>query len=674
MVLGRWLAHRTSAAQASILACCSGAMVASKRHGSSVAGTFYAENDLHPGDPSRMQETRAEVIIKPQHTLLDLWEQAITVHPLRRFLGTKMWVRGRLGYIWSTYESIAAEVDAMRTLLAKIGIVRGARVVVISENRYEWIVVHLATLQLGGQFVCLSTNVTPTEARAVVKATQAIVMFVETMSSYNAVKQWPGEVGSLQHVYCFEDQSSEASYAIVISLAGSVEQKAPKATGITAEDTAVIMFTAGTTGPPKGVMLSHKNLVANVSSIHGQLGEAVTASDMFMSLCPWTVAGALTGEFYQCLIKGAQLCIPPEIVEGFQDLPLVSPSIITSVALPFQRAYANIVDDVTNRGSLSRDLTKFTIGRITENRIMLKKPGRILSTASNVFLGKFKKQFGSDLRIVVVMGMPLTKDQAEILADLDVFVVNTYGCVEAGGLIATDIDVPSKLKILPGVEVRIVNNNNEIVAPGDLGEVLVEAPHAMQGYFDIHIDPEESKNAVVAYGARSFVRTGDYGSQTGGWLTIKGHKDILITLSGGKVIDPLEVEATIVKSPFIRQIFTFGDGRPYMVALVVANSKTIASHLKKAERRDGTPIASEREKAECIRAEIRRCGTSLPPRAHIRRFALVEEFTLANGFITSKHGYAREKIERHFVHYLNALYDETPKFFGHAVDDYDDLF
>lgn len=649
-------------------------VVTSKRWGTNVAGSFYVENDTAPEDMSRFGEQGIEVIIKPQSTLLDLWDQAFRAYSSRRFIGTKMWVRGKLGYIWSTYESMCTEMDAMRTLLAKMGIAKGSRVIVISENRYEWVVVHVATLQLGGQFVCLPTNVTPEEARAVVNATQAKVLFVETMSSYNAVRQWAGEVGALEHVYCFEDQNGEGSYAVAVNVAGSVEEKAPKATNITAEDTAMIMFTAGTTGSPKGVMLSHKNLVANVSSIHGQLGEAVTPNDMFMSLCPWTVAGAMTTELYQCLCKGAQLCIPPELTEGFQDLPFVCPSIIVSVAQPFQRAYANIVDDVTNRGGISRDLTKFTLGRINENRIMLQKPGRVLNSASSFFLGKFKRQFGEQLRIVIVIGHPLTKDQAEILADLDVFAVNTYGCLEAGGLIATDIDVPSKLKLLPGLEVRIVNDKAEIVAPGDIGEVLVEAPHAMQGYFDIHINPDEAKNAVVAYGARSFVRTGDYGAQTGGWITIKGHKDVLINLTGGKVIDPLEIEATLTKSPFVRQVFVFGDGRPYLVALVVANSKTIASHLKKAERRDGLPIASEREKAECIRADIRRCSTNLPPRAQVRRFAIVDEFTLANGFVTCKYGYARDKIERHYVNYLNALYDETPKFFGYAVDDYDDLF
>jgi long-chain acyl-CoA synthetase len=649
-------------------------ILVSRRHGTNVAGSFYTENDASPGDKSSFPDQQFEVTIKPQSTLLDLWDQATRSFSNRRFIGTKMWVRGKLGYIWTTYESMGAEIDAMRTLLFKIGVSKGSRVIVISENRYEWVVVHVATLQLGGQFVCLPTNVTPEEARAVVNATQAKVLFVETTSSFNAVRNWAGEVGALEHVYCFEDQQSENSYAVAINLAGSVEEKAPKATNVTAEDTAMIMFTAGTTGPPKGVMLSHKNMVANVSSIHGQLGEAITPSDMFMSLCPWTVAGALTTELYQCLCKGAQLCIPPELAEGFQDLPIVNPSIIISVAQPFQRAYANIVDDVTNRGGLSRDLTKFTLGRITENRTMLQKPGRVLNTASSFFLGKFKRQFGEQLRIVVVIGHPLTKDQAEILADLDVFAVNTYGCLEAGGLIATDIDVPSKLKVLPGMEVRIVNEKSEIVAPGDIGEVLVEAPHAMQGYFDIHINPEEAKNAVVAYGARSFVRTGDYGSQTGGWIQIKGHKDVLINLNGGKVIDPLQIEATLTKSPFIRQVFVFGDNRPYLTALVVANSKTIASHLKKAERRDGLPIASEREKAECIRADIRRCSTNLPPRSQVRRFAIVEEFTLANGFVTSKYGYAREKIERHYVNYLNALYDETPKFFGYAVDDYDDLF
>ncbi|EPY25433.1 long-chain acyl-CoA synthetase [Angomonas deanei] len=473
---------------------------------------------------------------------------------------------------------------------------------------------------------------------------------------------------------CFEEQLGEASYAVAIAVAADVEEKIPPRKDVKSEDTAMIMFTAGTTGPPKGVMLSHRNVVANISSIYDGIGEALTHTDLFMSLCSWCVAGALTLDLYQAICKGASVCIPPELIEGFQDLSLVNPSVIVSVAQPFQRAYANIVDDVMNRGTFTKDLTRFTIGRITENRLMFKKPGRTLRAFSHVLLGKFKEQFGSELRLAIIVGHSLTKDQSELMADLDVFAVGTYGCMEAGGLIATDIDVPQRLKALPGVEVRVVNDRNEIVAPGDLGEILVEAPNSMQGYFDVHIDPEEAKNSLVEYGSRTFVRTGDYGSVTGGWITVKGSKDILITLANGKVVNPYEVEFALNKSPFIKQVFVYGHNKPYVVALVVANSKAIAAHLRKIERRDGVPIVSDREKADCVRAELRRVSKDLPPRTHVRRFAFVDEFTLANGFMTVKMGYARQKIESHYVHYLEALYDETPKFFGFAVDDYDDLF
>jgi long-chain acyl-CoA synthetase len=283
------------------------------------------------------------------------------------------------------------EIEAMRTLLAKMGIAKGSRVVIISDNRYEWFVVHMATMQLGGQFVALPTNVTPFEAQVVLKSTLAKVLFVETVASYNAVKSWVGNIGVLEQAICFEDPTGEGSYAVAIAIAADVETKVGVTPNITAEDTAMIMFTAGTTGPPKGVMLSHKNLVANVSSVSAQLGEAITHSDMFMSLCPWTVAGALSTEIYQAMLKGATVCVPPELLEGFHDLETVAPSVIVSVAQPFQRAYANIVDDVQNRGSFHKDMTKFTLGRITENRIMLQKPGKVSSHRVALLAGEVQE-------------------------------------------------------------------------------------------------------------------------------------------------------------------------------------------------------------------------------------------------------------------------------------------
>lgn len=644
-----------------------------RRWGTNVGGSYFQESDS-AGMDSMSEELRLGIVIKPQSTLVELWDQALKAWPHRRFLGSKMWVRGKLGYVWSTYESINEEIGAMRTLLHRLGVGKGSRVVVISENRYEWVVVHFATMQLGAQFVSLPTNATPSEAQQVVKSTLSKVLFVESTTSYAAVRGWIGHVGMLEHVFCFEDQMGTGSYAVAVNIADDVQEKPPPRSDVKPEDTAMIVFTAGTTGPPKGVMLSHKNIVANISAIYSSLGEALTHTDLMMSLCSWCVAGSLTVELYQAICKGACVCIPPELLEGFQDLPVVNPSVIVTVAQPFQRAYSNIVDDVMNRGSFTKDLTRFTIGRITENRLMFQKPGRILRALSHILLGKFKQQFGTELRLAIIVGHQLTKDQAELMADLDVFVVNTYGCMEAGGLIATDIDVPQRLKSLPGVEVRVVNEKNEIVAPGDLGEILIESPNAMQGYFDVHIDPEQAKNSLIEYGTRTFVRTGDYGTLTGGWLTLKGNKDVVFKMANGKTINPLEIEAVLIKSPFIKQVFLYGDKRPYVVALVVPNSKAIAAHLRKVERRDGVPIVNDREKADCIRAELRRVSQDLPPRSQVRRFAFVDEFTLSNGFVTVKMGYAREKIAKHYIHYLEALYDETPKFYGYAVDDYDDLF
>ena len=641
------------------------------RWGTNVAGSYVeAERSDRVEDHMNLG-----VSIKPTSTLVSIWQQAAAAYGSRRFLGSKMWIRGALGYVWTSYASIDREVVAMRRLLDKMGIGRGSRVTVISENRYEWVVVHIATLQLGAQFVAVPTNVTPTDAQAIVSSTQSRLLIVESLATFNTVKGWAGTVGKLQHVLCFEDQQGEGSYGVAIELAAAVtEIDVPVRTDITPHDVACILFTAGTAGPPKGVILTHRALVANLASVDAMLGEAVSHNDMFMSLVSWTIAGALTADLYQVISKGAAMAIPPELIEGMQDLKLVNPSVVTSVALPFQRAFNNIADDILNRGSISQSLTKGMLGKLTEARVMMTKPSTTTRILSELLLGNFKAQFGAQLRLAIIIGVPLTKEQSELLADLDIFTVNTYGCMEAGGLVATDLDVPTKLKVLPGLEVRIVNEKAEVVVPGDLGEVLVEAPHAMEGYFDINVDPEERKNALVAFGGRSFVRTGDFGSMIGGWLTIKGHKDVLITMSTGKVIEPLEVEAALCKSSFINQVFIYGEKRPYVVALIVPNTTAIARFLKKIDRRDGVPIVSDREKADVIRSELRRVSQKMPPRTQVRRFALVEEFTLANGFLTAKHAYARYKITSHYVHYFDALYEETPKFFGFAVDDYDDLF
>lgn len=648
-----------------------------KRHfrsNQTIAGSYWPLHDQIPGITNDYDhQDVVAVLIRPNSTLVDLWLQCVKSYPMRRFMATKMWVRGRLGYCWASYEAVQQEIDGVRHLLYHMGIRKGGRVGIISDNRYEWFVTNQATMQLGAQFVVLPTNVTPSEAQQIIKATGIRVLFVESDASLAAVNNWVGNCGELQQVLCFEDQEGPNSFAVAITIADDVNQKQPVEKEITPDQTAMIMFTAGTTGAPKGVMLSHRNLVANISSVYAQLGESFSHEDIFMSLCPWCVAGAMNIELYQVMLKGAMMIVPPEIVEGCQDMAEVHPTVVVSVAQPFVRAYNNIVDEILSRKYLAT-ATKVTISAITESRVLEKKPSMGVRALSSALLGGFKERFGFRLRCVIIVGHQLTRDMSELFSDLDIFTVNTYGCMEAGGIVATDADVPSRLKALPGIEMRVINEKGEVVVPGDIGELLIEAPNAMQGYFDVNVTQDEAKNALVVHGPRTFVRTGDYGSITGQWLTVQGHKDVLITLSDGKVIDPLVIEMALIKSPFIKQAFVFGDRRDYLVALIVPLPIAIAQHIKKLERRDGVPVVSEREKADVIRQEIRRVSAQLPARSHVRRFAFVDELSLANGFITAKQGFARGKIEQHFVHYLNTLYDETPQFFGYAVDDYDDLF
>uniref|UniRef100_A0A0A9YKW6 Putative acyl--CoA ligase YtcI n=1 Tax=Lygus hesperus TaxID=30085 RepID=A0A0A9YKW6_LYGHE len=114
-----------------------------------------------------------------------------------------------------------------------------------------------------------------------------------------------------------------------------------------------------------------------------------------------------------------------------------------------------------------------TLSIIRQNRLMLRRPSKLVRAACNILLGREKKQFGNELRLVILLGNTLEEYQSNLLADLDVFVIHSYGCMEAGGLVASDVDVPNRFKALPGVEIRVVNDRNEIVAPGDMGELLV---------------------------------------------------------------------------------------------------------------------------------------------------------------------------------------------------------
>jgi long-chain acyl-CoA synthetase len=408
------------------------------------------------------------------------------------------------------------------------------------------------------------------------------------------------------------------------------------------------VYTSGTTGRPKGVMLSHANLLANAQSVM----QAVQAyrEDVFLSFLPLSHAFERTVGYYVPMMAGSTVAYARSVLHLAEDLPVVRPTVLVSVPRIYERAHARIAMDLAKR-RFARALFDATVD-VGWRRAAGGGAGLGAALAWPVLrrlvARRVLERFGGRVRIAVSGGAPLAPSLARVFIGLGLPVLQGYGLSEAAPVVTgnrLDDNVADSVgPALPGVEVRL----------GAGHELLVRGPNVMLGYWN---RPDATREAIDAEG---WLHTGDKARIENGRVYIVGRLKEIIVLSSAEKVAPADLELAITGDPHFEQAMVIGEGRAYLVVLAVLSAENWPGFARAAGLEPGDPNAlAAPAVVNAALARIERQLARFPSYARIRRVWLtLDPWTVENGLITPTLKLKRAELERRFAAEIAHLYEQ----------------
>lgn len=579
--------------------------------------------------------------------LVSMWERITTRYAERPLFGEK---RGET-WTWQTYAQVAEQVSTFRAALASLGVGPGDRVALISDNRLEWAITVHATLSLGAAYVPMYESQTRDDWAFILRDSAAKVVFGATNEIVTALDQVRGNLPKLAHVCGFElPESDPRSYSALAAKARGTQVAAVKPKP---EDAAGFVYTSGTTGEPKGVVLTHRNFCSNVNGVMDLF--PLGPEDRSLAFLPWAHAFGQTAEFYMLPALGCAVAINDEVPKLVGNLPDVKPTVLIAVPRIFNRIYDGVNQQMRDKPKPIQALfaagIRIATRRARGNQLSFGE-SITLKLADKLIFKKVRQKFGGRLRLVVSGSAALSKEVAEFIDALGIDVYEGYGLTETSPVVSVNFPGNRKIgsvgKALPKVKVTI-----DTVVTGDPknGEIVVFGDNVMHGY---HGRPEEDAKIFTADRG---LRTGDMGYlDEDGYLFITGRIKEQYKLETGKYVVPSPLEEDLKLSPYIGNVMLYGANKPHNVALVVLDPANLA---KWAEREGITlgDAAQNPRVQELIKAELDKYSKDF--RSYERpkgQLLITQDFTVENGMLTPKMSVRRNHVLKNYQAALDKLY------------------
>jgi long-chain acyl-CoA synthetase len=592
---------------------------------------------------------------EPFKNLVDMFEKSVKTHGSHDLFGTK---RGG-EWKWSTYAEIGEQVTALRGGLAALGIKKGDCVAVVANNREEWAVLAYACSGLGAALVPMYEAQNPKEWEFIANDCKAVALFAGSSKVLDtAKKKLEGSVPSLKHIIGMElPADDENSYAGLIAKG----KKSPvDALDPEPGDTACLIYTSGTTGNPKGVILSHGNIVSNVNAVQHML--PIGPDDRSLSFLPWAHSFGHTCELHVMISRGASIALAEAVDKIVANLAEVHPTLLFSVPRIFNRIYDGVNKQMSEKPGIIQGLFASGIRAATKKRkgeSLTLGESIALPLARKIIFSKIVDKFGGRLKYAFSGGAALSREVAEFIDGLGITVYEGYGLTETSPIATANRPGAHKIGSVgkPIEDVKIVIDKSQVDAGSKDGEIVIYGPNVMQGYYN---RPEE--NEAVFTEDKGF-RTGDLGYlDDEGFLYITGRLKELYKLQNGKYVAPAPLEERIKLSPFITNCMVYGDNRLYNVALVVPDFST----LKPWAQEQGIDAASDEKLIENpkvkekLKAEVEEYAAEFKGFEEIRKIALLpEDFTTENGMLTPSMKVKRRVVTQTYGDKLESLYADA---------------
>jgi long-chain acyl-CoA synthetase len=600
---------------------------------------------------------------RPYESLVDMLEycaKTFAEHPL---FGTK--VNGQ--YQWITYREFNDQVAAMRVALTELGVTRGQKVAAISNNRVEWAVMAYATYTLGAHYVPMYEAQLPKEWKYIVEDSGSAVLCCATQAIYDRTADIQATSATLRARICFDAPASELhSYQHHLRLGAAKRSTASVApVFVDASETAGLIYTSGTTGEPKGVILSHGNIVSNLNAVNESI--PLMENDRSCSFLPWAHSFGQTAELHAMMSRGAAIGIAESVNTLLDDFLLVKPTVLFSVPRVFNRIYDGLQKRMATEKPIKR-LMFYKGLEVSKARRLLAATGKRstwLDFQHRIFdrlvFTKVRARFGGEMKYAFSGGAALAQEVAEFIDDVGIVVFEGYGLTETSP-IAT-CNRPDKRRFgtigvpIPGVEIYICDEDGRVLPKNTPGEIIVVGPNVMQGY---HNRTKETEDVIFDLMGKRAFRTGDMGRiDDDGFVKIVGRFKEQYKLENGKYVVPTPLEDQIRLSGFINQAFIYGDNRLHNVVLVVPDFEALRKWAAEngVAAADNNALAAHPKVRELLGREIETYSREFKQFEVPKNFAvLTEEFTTENDLLTPKMSVKRRNVVERYKAVIDGLY------------------
>ncbi len=558
------------------------------------------------------------------------------------------------------WQSISSQdyIDQANTIsraLLRLGVKQGDKIAVISTtNRTEWNIIDIGILQLGAQNVPIYPTISAEDYEYVINHSEAIYCFISDVEVLAKIKTIKANT-KLKEIYTFDSIEGCKHYSELLQLGKDknnqkeVEQ-CKKA--VQPNDLATLIYTSGTTGTPKGVMLSHNNLVSNVLASQ-QCVPLVYGKSKALSFLPVChVFERMILYLYQYC--GVEIYFAESIEKMPDNLKEIKPDIITAVPRLYEKVYDKIIAKGQELSGIKKRLFFWAVA-VGLKFEPYKKNGWVyeqqLKIARKLIFNKWKEALGGNLKIMVSGSAALQTRLTRIFAAAEMPIMEGYGLTETSPVIAVNTIKNKGFKI--GTVGRLIDNVTVKIAHD--GEILIKGPNLMLGYYK-----DASKTAEVMSG--NYFHTGDKGEiDADGFLKITGRKKEMFKTSGGKYIIPTLLENKLKQSRFIEQAMVIGEGEKMPAALIQPNFEFIKKWIDyKKENIGKTQVEIVQSKTinTIIKKEIKDCNCNFGNWEQIKRFELTPEvWSINNGHLTPTMKMKRDVIK----HKYNTLIDKIYK-------------
>ena len=537
-------------------------------------------------------------------------------------------------------------------------------VAILSENRPEWCYADLATLCLGGASAPIYPTNPPKDIAYILNDCSARLLFVSTADQLAKVRQLKKEnkVPKLERVVVFDEVKSDEDWVIPMAALRKRNAEAPdpvdaRSASIQPGDLATLIYTSGTTGEPKGVMLSHRNLVANTIGAHVVIDHLDIPERLMLSFLPLSHSFERTAGYYVAIHYGFKVAFAESVAKLVDNMGEIHPTLLVSVPRIYEKLYGRVMESA--QAGLKRKLVLWSlkVGKARAQYVLARKPvpgflAAKYAIATKLVFSKLHQKLGGRLKYAISGGAPLAPEIADFLNAIGLTVFEGYGLSETSPVICANrpdaIKVGTVGKPWPDVEIKITP---EPERERD-GEIVVRGPSIMMGYYN---KPEATAEVLDKEG---WLRTGDIGYvDDEGFLHITDRKKELIKTAGGKYVAPQPIENALKVHSLIEQAVVIGDRRKYCVALIVPSFDGLKAALGRPLPEDLSALNDDPQVRTLIQAAVDGVNTELGSWEQIKRFHLLpQEMTQDTGELTPSLKIKRRVIDQKYAQAIDAMY------------------